>query len=458
MNMVEKLLHFVYSLRKAGITASLEQLITALEALTLVGVEPQTFHTVLRSIFAKSPQEMIVFEKVYALCFGPPPTQPNTRGWSGIAKEEMAMKIKAGSCDGRGLGRSGIGGSRGDFLLSLLEEQDIGGMAQRIVESIPDEEFRLHQVTVHWENIQRQLDWHMLKHDLENRLGLNEAEKHFMLERLEQLALAVEYHLYRKTAAQKGEQDIEGILQELNYRRRDFNHLNEATLDLVAQQVKKLGKKLASRKGYRLHPSQRGKIDLKRTLRLAATQGGVPMRLKRKSRKPDRPELVVLCDISNSMSRYTFFVLLLVWAFQTKHKKIRSFIFVDRIAEVTHLLQKQEALEKLRFLGIYAPCSATGFTDYGRVFSDFAAMYLPSVPAKAKLIILGDGKNNWRDPQVGALEEIASKVNGIYWLNPRPSEQWYEKDSVLALYRPYCQGIYQCSNFQELRRVTAYVF
>jgi len=456
--MVEKLLDFVHCLRKAGINASLEQLMTALEALTLVGVAPDTFYTVLRSIFAKNQQEMVVFEKVYALCFGAVYVPPSQESWSGAIREELALKIKASACDGRGLGRSGIGGSRGDFLLSLLGESDVRGLAQRLVESLPEEELALKPVALHWERIQRDLEWHMLKYEVEERLGLNEAEKHFLLERLDSLALAVEYHLYRKVAAVQGEKGIEETLREMNYQQRDFNNLSDATLPLVEQQVKKLGRKLASRKGYRLRPAPRGKIDLRRTLRLAATQGGVPLRLKRRNRQPERPELAVLCDISNSMSRYTFFVLLLVWALQRKHRKIRSFIFVDRIAEVTHLLQKPEALEKLRFIGIYAPCSATGFTDYGRVFRDFAAEFLPSLPAKTKVIILGDGKNNWRDPQVAALEEIAGRVNGVYWLNPRPVEQWYEKDSVLALYRPYCQGIYQCSNLQELRQVAARIF
>lgn len=456
--MLGKLLHFVHSLRKAGLTVSLEQLITALEAISLVGIDPKTFQVVLRAIFAKSQQEIIVFDKVFALCFGSSPALPKNRRLPGVSMDDLTMKIKAGSCDGRGQGRSGIGASEGNFLLNLLEDNNIDTLAKRIVESIPAEEFKLRPVTMHWKNIQQELDWHMLKYHVEENLGLDERQKQFVLARLEDFAQLVEYYIFQKAASVKGQTGVEEVLNEINYQRRDFNSLNESSLKLVEEQVKMLGKKLASRKGYRLYPSHKGKIDLKRTLRLAATQGGVPMRLKRKNRRDERPEFVVLCDISNSMSRYTFFVLLLVWALQTKHRKIRSFIFVDRLAEVTHLLKTQEALEKLQFIGIYAPCSATGFTDYGRVFKDFAEHYLPGISTRAKMIILGDGKNNWRDPKVAALKTIANWVNGIYWLNPRPSVNWFDKDSVLREYQPYCKGIYQCSNLQELKQVTSHVF
>lgn len=452
------MLHLVHSLRKAGLTVSLEQLITALEAISLVGFAPQTFQVILRAIFAKSRQEMIIFDKVFALCFGSPPQLPNNRGRSGVSMEELAGKIKAGNCDGRGQGRSSIGASRGDLLLNLLEENNIPQLAKNLVESIPAEEFELHPVAMHWKNIQQELDWHMLKYHVEKNLGLDEKQKQFVLDRLEDFAQLIEYYIFQKAVTIKGHTGLEEALNEINYQRKDFNSLNETSLKLVEQQVKKLGKKLASRKGYRLYPSHKGKIDLKRTLRLAATQGGVPMRLKRKNRRDERPEFVVLCDISNSMSRYTFFVLLLVWALQSKHRKIRSFIFVDRLAEVTHLLKTHEALEKLQFIGIYAPCSATGYTDYGRVFKDFAENYLSCISSKTKMIILGDGRNNWRDPQVAALKTIANWVNGIYWLNPRPSVNWFDKDSVLAEYRTYCKGIYQCSNLEELKQVTSYVF
>lgn len=455
--MLEKLLHLAHSLRKAGLTVSLEQLITALEAVSLIGIEPNNFQVVLRAIFAKSQQEMIIFDKVFALCFGIPPQLPQ-RGLSGTSVDDLTMKIKAGNCDGRGQGRSGIGASQGDFLLSLLEENNINRLAKSIVESIPEEEFELHPVAMHWKKIQQELDWHMLKYHVEEHLGLDVRQKQFILERLEDFSQSVEYYLFQKAAVLKGPTGFEEALNEINYRQKDFNNLNEFSLRLVEQQVKKLGKKLANRKGYRLYPSHKGKIDLKRTLRLAATQGGVPMRLRRKGRRNERPELVVLCDISNSMSRYTLFVLLLVWVLQSKHRKIRSFIFVDRLAEVTHLLKKQEALEKLQFIGIYAPCSATGFTDYGRVFRDFAEQYLTGISPKAKMIILGDGRNNWRDPQAAALKSIANWVNGIYWLNPRPAAKWYEQDSVLAEYQPFCKGIYQCSNLEELKQVTSYVF
>ncbi|NLC76106.1 MAG: VWA domain-containing protein [Clostridia bacterium] len=320
------------------------------------------------------------------------------------------------------------------------------------------DEHEARPVGAYWEQIKRTIDWHMLHYLVEEKLDLAEWERVLLKERLEQFALQVEHQLHRAMVARKGKEGLEQVVQELNYGKRDFAQLNEAGLKAIEQQVKKLGRRLASRKGYRYRPAPYGKIDLKRTLKGWAARGGVPSKLKRKTRREEHPELIVLCDISNSMSQYTMFFLLLVWTLQAKHKKIRSFVFVDRLAEVTHLLKGQEALEGLRFIGMAAPCSATGYTDYGRVFADFVEGYLQDLHVKMKLLVLGDGKNNWRDPQVGAFKMMSERVGAVYWLNPRSREQWYDKDSVLDLYRPYCKGIYQCSNLAELQQVSSLLF
>lgn len=453
--MLEKLVLFTHNLRKAGFSVSLNQVTTAMEALSLVDLDAQTFKVILRAVFAKTHQEIQVFEKVFSLYFGAEPEVKNTVEWASV--DEIGLKLRAGGCDGKGVGRSGIGGSQGNFLVSILDEAQATALAKSLVSSLEWDNTCPRPVGAYWEQLKRDLDWYMLKYQVEEKLDLTESERLFILEKMEAFASLVEHYLCQELAAREGQAGVSRILEELNYEQQDFRQLNEAGLEIIEQQVKKLGRKLASRKGYRYAPSTQGRIDVKRTLKGAVLRGGVPAKLKRKKRRIERPELLVLCDISNSMSQYTQFLLLLIWTLQTKHKRIRSFVFVDRLAEVTHLLQGREALEGLRFIGIHAPCSATGFTDYGRVFRDFAEGYLHDLHGKMKLLILGDGKNNWRDPQVDAFKAIADGVGGVFWLNPRPQNNWYDNDSVLGLYRLYCKGIYKCSNLAELKRVSSLI-
>ena len=93
---------------------------------------------------------------------------------------------------------------------------------------------------------------------------------------------------------------------------------------------------------------KRGKLDLHTMLRRNAGHGGVPFELVFKQRKKDRPKLVILCDVSSSVANVSRFMLQFVYSLQECFTKIRCFVFVSELGEVTPLFQENDISERDR--------------------------------------------------------------------------------------------------------------
>ena len=119
-----------------------------------------------------------------------------------------------------------------------------------------------------------------------------------------------------------------------------------------------LSRKLATRLAARRRRAARGAIDLRRTLRRSMCTGGVPMRPVLRRAVPARPELVLLCDVSGSVSGFSDFTMLLVQALNDQFSKVRVFAFVNAMDEVTDLSCKARPTRRAS-----APASRGGPLD-----------------------------------------------------------------------------------------------
>jgi len=83
---------------------------------------------------------------------------------------------------------------------------------------------------------------------------------------------------------------------------------------------------------------------------------------------------------------------------------------------------------------------------------------LKEVSARATLVILGDGKNNYRSAQTEYLAQISNKVRHVFWLNPLDLQDWNESDNSMKEYQTYCSKVYRCRSASDLQRVVKDVF
>jgi uncharacterized protein with von Willebrand factor type A (vWA) domain len=215
--------------------------------------------------------------------------------------------------------------------------------------------------------------------------------------------------------------------------------------------VRPLARTLAARMAQRRRLKRRGKLDVRRTVRRSLDTGGVPMQPALRDRKASKPDVVVLCDVSGSVAEFANFTLLLLSALHDELARLRSFVFVDGVAEVTELMQLSEHAVDPRYLvsrpGVVV---GDGHSDYGKVFERFLARHLDALRPTTTLIVAGDARTNHRAPGEAAFRDIAGRVKQVVWFDPEPSETWNEGDSRLAVYRPHCRAVHEVRTLRQL--------
>jgi uncharacterized protein len=239
---------------------------------------------------------------------------------------------------------------------------------------------------------------------------------------------------------------------------RPLNELDRALpsgplqdLAAVHRVVMQLKRRLATQghesRGRRAHAH----VDVRRTMRASLQTGGVPVVLKYRPQRPRRPELYVLCDVSTSVTSASVFFLSVLHALHDSFRKMRSFVFVERISEVTDVFARERNFKAVseaigRDAGV---ADVSGYTDYGRVWREFLALVEEDLHPRATVIVLGDARTNGRDPRADAFAAIAARAGRTFWLNPEPQLYWNYGDSVVRAYAPFCE-LHECWTTRQL--------
>ena len=216
---------------------------------------------------------------------------------------------------------------------------------------------------------------------------------------------------------------------------------------VVAQLKRRLATQGHETRGRKRHAH----VDVRRTMRASLETGGVPVVLKYRPRRPRRPELYVLCDVSTSVTSASVFFLSVLHALHDAFRKMRSFVFVERISEVTDVFERERSFKAVseaitRDAGV---ADVSGYTDYGRVWSEFLAQVEDDLHPRATVIVLGDARTNGRDPRADLFHAVAERAGRTFWLNPEPKLYWNYGDSVVAAYEPFC-SLHECWTTRQL--------
>ena len=236
----------------------------------------------------------------------------------------------------------------------------------------------------------------------------------------------------------------------------DFLRANDQDLQALRRKVGPLARQLGSRLAARRRRHRHGAIDMRKTMRRSMSTGGVPVDLVLRKPRPARPELVVLCDVSGSVAGFSHFTLQLVHSLREQFSRVRVFAFVDTTDEVTSFFESGSDLGTAMSRMVHEAELVTydGHSDYGHALAGFADRYAHTLTRTGSLLILGDGRNNYRDPAINALEFITERVGHTHWLNPEPKQQWGTGDSVARLYSQYVP-MHECRNVEQLTAVVS---
>jgi uncharacterized protein with von Willebrand factor type A (vWA) domain len=430
---------FITALRSSGVRISVSESMDAMNAVDLIGYQDRRMlRDALSTVLAKTLSEKEIFEECFEQFF-------TFEGFS--TQEENAVELSPGEAQGQ------------DSPLSqMLLSGDSPGLAMamnRAARAVDVTSIQFFTQKGHYiQKILQQMGIEGLNRDIE-RLAQNEDLKHKAQklgeaknELFETVKTFVErqFDLFAKSAT---EEVIERYLRNMrlsNAEQRDFHRMRII--------VQKMAKRLKTRYSRRRKDAQRGMLDFKKTLRKNVAYQGLLFETKWKKRKIDRPDVVAICDISRSVRDVSRFLLLFIYSLNEVLERIRTFIFCSNLTEISHIFDEypvEQAIGKIESgSGVD---TIMGLTDYGQAFRDFQENWFDTVTNKTTVLILGDGRNNYGDPQADILKMMRERSRRLIWLNPETPAFWGTGDSEMKRYLSYCHLARECSTLNHLERV-----
>jgi len=250
------------------------------------------------------------------------------------------------------------------------------------------------------------------------------------------------------------DQHVQVIRSKDNYRKNlgdvPFSALSPDEILEMRDVVKRLVRKLKDVVGRRYAAMRKGKIDIKKTLRRADKFQGVPMKLIFRNRPPRKGKIVTLCDVSGSVWSAARFMLNLIYSLQEYFSQVKSFVFVAGLNDVTDIFDRYDINTAIENVMNNPDINYQDYTDYGETLRQFYKNHMDCLNLKTTLIIVGDGRSNYLNPQAHILEEMRNHCCRVIWLNPEPEQFWATGDSEMHTYSQHCHEVRPCINLNQL--------
>jgi hypothetical protein len=217
--------------------------------------------------------------------------------------------------------------------------------------------------------------------------------------------------------------------------------------------IRRLGRQIHGARGRRLKRDRIGRISLPHTLRRNLAYEGVPFAPVLRRRREARPRLVVLCDVSLSTRNMARFWLHLVYQLQDLFSKVRTFVFVADLVEVTLLFEEERLGGSVDRIFSGGLIDVDENSDFGRAAAQFGAAFAGAVNHRTTVVILGDARNNGRRPNEPALEEIARHARQLVWMTPEPRWSWTLGGCDMPRYARLCDRVEVVRDVADLAAV-----
>jgi uncharacterized protein with von Willebrand factor type A (vWA) domain len=465
----KKILEFANILRKSGIRVSTAETIDSFVALEELSLEDrEIFKDALRTTMVKRGEEIATYDHLFDLF------------WSGFYDN---LRESFGQATG---GMSEMGIDIEDLLRAIAQMLQTGGAESGDLSELArallttdlsqlENLIRMAAEQAGTQRIENFLQVGFFSRRTLEQMGVEGAADQLrqLADRLEQAGMSPEQiqalrnlidrlleavrrsvRAYTERELQKQNHDYMEKFRRETLLEKSFYHLTEDEIRKMREVVERLAQRIKNVLSIRRRRLKRGKLDLHQTLRRNMSHGGIPFELIFKQRKKDRPKLVILTDVSSSVANVSRFMLQFVYTLQEAFTKIRSFVFVAELGEVTPLFQEKDisdaieaALEGGDTINVYTR------SNFGYAFHHFWQNFLSAIDNKTTVLILGDARNNYNDPRAWCLRDIHNKAKNVVWLNPENPSAWGFGDSVMDKYLPYCDVAEECRNLRQLSKI-----
>lgn len=462
--MLDKLREFVQLLRKNGVRTSTAELLDAVRAIEIVGFDdPVAVRAALETSLVKRVEDQAPFADLFDLFF--------FRPGQFLKEREDAPLLRA-------LREQGLDDEELEHVLALLADEAARldptarmalGMQRGGLEAL----LRLAGLQVDFARLQSPLQIGFFTQQVLEQLRFRQADAELRglgqrlaralpAERAAEVMRLVEENLGRLRTSVREYVRTEFEKRNVRYTeqmRRElllykpFGSMSQEELMQLRREVERLAQKLRTSASLRPKLKKHGRLDVRRTLRAALMTGGVPMRLKLRRRRVEKPRLCILCDISDSVRYVSRFMLQLAYTLQEMFSKVRSFVFVSDLGEATDLFSRYELQEAIDRALSGAVINVFSNSNYGRALKQFVDQHLETVTSRTTVIIIGDGRSNYFPPEAWALQRVRARARHVLWLNPEQPSSWAFGDSAMRDYQPHTSRVDVVHNLASLKKV-----
>jgi uncharacterized protein with von Willebrand factor type A (vWA) domain len=461
--MQDRLIEFAKVLRRNGVRVSLSENVDAFRAVDLLGIEdPSLFRSALRSTLVKREADLRPFEELFDFFFlgiGQALDKADQRLMAQLELtpaqfqqllDRIQRLLEQMEGELSDLTRALLSDDKAE-LERLLRQAAANETQQGSPETFGFTPFTRMAVRLQTDGLQEEVERFraMLQlgkngEDVQNTVRYLDQR----LKDLYQMIREVIRQEQRKQGIDPAERNRLSLLSE-----KSFSYYTEEDIRRMNEAVTRLAQRFRNRLSIRRKNAARGRFDVKETLRKNLQFGGVPFHIELARRKKTKPQVIILCDISDSVLNASRFMLQFVYSVQDLYSKVRSFVFVSDIGEVTRLFEENEihhAIERAlkgEIIDVYS------HSNFGRAFELFYREHFAAVTRRTTVVIIGDGRNNYNRPSDWVLREIQQKAKQLIWLNPENRLTWGVGDSEMPRYLHYCDVAEECRNISQLYNV-----
>lgn len=463
--MDEKLIEFTHLLRENGLKVSAAENMDTFAALGLVGIRSrEVLKDALRATLVKRIVDIPVYDELFDLYFTGLGEIIKQAGAETMAAMEMSEEEFQKFLEQLEEALKNMGTEMSELAKALLSNNT--GQLERMLREAAQQ--------ANLQDIQRSFQEGQFANAVAQMLGFGQLmqEMSALKEALlraglnpQQIEQALAYidrrmqdlaHMVRSFVRAELEKQNPQVREQQKMRTladKSFYYLTEDEIRKMKEAVGKLAQRLKHVISIRRKRAKRGHFDLQQTLRKNLQYGGVPFKIVVDRRKKEKPQVVILCDVSDSVRNVSRFMLQFVYSVQDLYARVRSFIFVADLGEVTKLFEENEIQSAIdlalrgNMINLYA------HSDFGRAFKVFHRDYLSSINKRTTVIILGDARNNYNLPHEWVIRDVKLRAKQVFWLNPESRLTWGFGDSEMDRYAPYCDLVEECRNLNQLYRV-----
>lgn len=446
-------IRLVQALRRVSVSISSQDILDA--QVCLVRFPDLSEKQILKSLFVHCPHDSSIFETIWRILLENP--KLNVQDYLEDGTKNAVLEETEGSS---GIGGQGVGGGSGGISLTTkgnsLDSSHITSLIPFArLEGLTSSGLELEEIV---ETILAEMDYYTWINSYDLAYQRSElSEETWYTHQDSRASLIREIRQQVLTAQVSHENSWEPLVRQ-HWFFKPLSTLTHEEKDIVKSSIRKWALKLALRPGSRWKTSRRGSIDISRIIQQSVQCDGILFRLSYRQRIPRAPELVVLCDVSNSMAAFVEFLIYMVTCLRARFRKIRVFFFIDSVWDVSYFVWDDDLSGVKQEIKSWGRKASSGFTDYGAVFRELAENKLRDLSSRATVVILGDGKNNYRPAQTEYLAQISEKVRDVFWLNPLDVQELKERDNLMKEYQNYCSKVYRCRSASDLQRIVQDVF